>query len=223
MAMQQIQFDEQQFQLNAINAVADVFDGQYPADGAKLQVLQAELAQEGLLAGVSQDFSVKGNNLQLTDEHIAKNVQQIQEKNGIELPSFKETIEHGKNFTIEMETGTGKTYVYIRSALEMARRYGWRKFMIIVPSVAIKEGVLNAIETMRTHLEAEYDDVGYFNAGIYDSKNVAAIKEFAASDDVELLIATIDSFNKESNLMNNPQEAIAVSYTHLTLPTTPYV
>jgi type III restriction enzyme len=208
MAMKDIQFDEQPFQLEAISAIADIFDGQYPADGAKLQVLQSELAQEGLLAGMTQDFSVRGNNLQLTDEHIAKNVQKIQEKNGIELPSFGETIKNGKNFTIEMETGTGKTYVYIRSALEMARRYGWRKFMIIVPSVAIKEGVLNAIDTMRSHLETEYDDVGYFNAGIYDSKNVRAIKEFATSDDVELLIATIDSFNKDSNLMNNPQEAI---------------
>ncbi len=208
MAMQDIKFEEQRFQLDAIDAVSDIFDGQYEADGHKLQVMQTKLADEGLLINETQDFSVVGNSIQVSDEHLVNNLRIIQEKNGIDPVSLQEGLSNKRNYTIEMETGTGKTYVYVRTALELARRYGWRKFMIIVPSIAIKEGVLNAIDTMRSHLEEIYDDVGYFNASIYDSKNVAAIKEFATSNDVELLIATIDSFNKQSNLMNNPQEAI---------------
>ncbi len=209
MSMKNIQFDEQPFQLEAINAVANVFDGQYAADGVKLQTLQAKLAAEdSLFANISQDFTVRGNSLQVSDEQLAKNVREIQERNGIDPENYGDTYKNGKNYTIEMETGTGKTYVYVRTALELARRYGWRKFMIIVPSIAIKEGVLNAIETMRPHLEEKYDDVGYFNAGIYESKNTAAIGGYARSEDVELLIATIDSFNKDINKMNNEQESL---------------
>jgi len=208
--MKSIKFDQQDFQLDAINSIADIFDGQYAADGAKLNILQAKLAAEdSLLANIYQDFTVIGNSLQVGDEQLAKKVREVQEHNGIELPErFVDTINFGKNYTVEMETGTGKTYVYIRTALELARRYGWRKFMIVVPSIAIKEGVFNSIETMRSHLEELYNDIGYFNVSVYDSKNVALIGEYARSEDVEFLISTIDSFNKESNIFNNPQEAL---------------
>lgn len=204
-----IRFDEQPFQIDAINAVADAFEGQYPADGQKLLTLQAKLAQDdSLLADMTQDFTVKGNSLQLSGKMLTDNTRNIQERNGIEMPPESDTARYGQNYTVEMETGTGKTYVYVRSALELARRYGWRKFMIIVPSIAIKEGVANSIETMREHLESEYDDVGYFNVGTYDSKNVGAIGDYARSDDIEILIATIDSFNKTGNHMNREQEAL---------------
>lgn len=205
--MKNIRFDEQPFQLSAINAIADIFDGQYAADSQKLFEIQAKLAQDdSLLAGLTQDFTIRGNSIQVSDEMLAKNIRGIQERNGIESSSAAESFKHGRNYTIEMETGTGKTYVYIRTALELARRYGWRKFMIVVPSIAIKEGVANAIETMRGHLESIYDDVGYFNASIYNSKNTGAIGEYARSEDVELLITTIDSFKRQDTHMNREQE-----------------
>lgn len=205
--MKNIRFDEQPFQLSAINAIADIFDGQYAADSQKLFEIQAKFAQDdSLLAGLTQDFTIRGNSIQVSDEMLVKNIREIQERNGIESPSAAESFKHGRNYTIEMETGTGKTYVYVRTALELARRYGWRKFMIVVPSIAIKEGVANAIETMRGHLESIYDDVGYFNASIYNSKNTGAIGEYARSEDVELLITTIDSFKRQDTHMNREQE-----------------
>jgi type III restriction enzyme len=205
--MKNIRFDEQPFQLSAINAIADIFDGQYAADSQKLFEIQAKFAQDdSLLAGLTQDFTIRGNSIQVSDEMLVKNIRDIQERNGIESPSAAESFKHGRNYTIEMETGTGKTYVYVRTALELARRYGWRKFMIVVPSIAIKEGVANAIETMRGHLESIYDDVGYFNASIYNSKNTGAIGEYARSEDVELLITTIDSFKRQDTHMNREQE-----------------
>ena len=205
--MQNIRFDEQPFQLAAINAIADIFDGQYAADSQKLMEVQAKWAQDdGLLAGLEQDFTIRGNSIQVSDELLVKNLRKVQERNGIELPSAAENYKYGRNYTIEMETGTGKTYVYVRTALELARRYGWRKFMIVVPSIAIKEGVANAIETMREHLESIYSDVGYFNASIYNSKNTGAIGDYARSEDVELLITTIDSFKRQDTHMNREQE-----------------
>lgn len=205
--MQNIRFDEQPFQLAAINAIADIFDGQYAADSQKLMEIQAKWAQDdGLLAGLEQDFTIRGNSIQVSDELLVKNLRKVQERNGIELPSAAESYKYGRNYTIEMETGTGKTYVYVRTALELARRYGWRKFMIVVPSIAIKEGVANAIETMREHLESIYSDVGYFNASIYNSKNTGAIGDYARSEDVELLITTIDSFKRQDTHMNREQE-----------------
>lgn len=207
MATKSIQFDEQPFQISAINAVVDIFDGQYVADSQKIDEAKAKWAQEGeLLAGIEQDFTIRGNSIQITDDLLMKNLRKIQERNGIEVPSATETLRFGKNYTIEMETGTGKTYVYIRTALELARRYGWRKFMIVVPSIAIKEGVANAVETMREHLTGIYDDIGYFNVSIYDSKNTAAIGEYARSEDIEFLIATIDSFKRQDTHMNRQQE-----------------
>lgn len=205
--MRNIRFDEQPFQLAAVNAIADIFDGQYAADSQKLLEIQAKFAQDdSLLAGLTQDFTIRGNSIQVSDEMLVKNLREIQEHNGIEPTSVAESLKHGRNYTIEMETGTGKTYVYIRTALELARRYGWRKFMIVVPSIAIKEGVANAIETMRGHLESIYDDVGYFNASIYNSKNTGAIGDYARSEDVELLITTIDSFKRQDTHMNREQE-----------------
>lgn len=207
--MKNIRFDEQPFQLAAINAIADIFEGQYAADSQKLLEIQAKFAQDdGLLAGLTQDFTIRGNSIQVSDEMLVKNLREIQERNGIEPPSAAESFKYGRNYTIEMETGTGKTYVYVRTALELARRYGWRKFMIVVPGTAIKEGVLNAIDTMREHLESIYDDVGYFRADIYDSSKITEIGRYAQSDDIELLITTIDSVNKDSNLFNQPREEI---------------
>jgi type III restriction enzyme len=207
--MQNIRFDEQPFQLAAISAIADIFDGQYAADSQKLMEVQAKIAQqEGAQMPIVQDrdFTVRGNSIQVSDELLVNNLRKVQERNGIELPSAAENYKYGRNYTIEMETGTGKTYVYVRTALELARRYGWRKFMIVVPSIAIKEGVANAIETMREHLESIYGDVGYFNTSIYNSKNTGAIGDYARSEDVELLITTIDSFKRQDTHMNREQE-----------------
>jgi restriction endonuclease len=91
-------------------------------------------------------------------------------------------------------------YVYIRTALELNRRYGLRKFIVVVPSVAVREGVIKSLKITQDHLRALYDNVPY-RYTVYDSKSIAKVRQFAQSDCVELLVMTIDSFNKEDNVM----------------------
>ena len=94
----------------------------------------------------------------------------------------------------QMETGTGKTYVYIRTALELNRRYGLRKFIIVVPSVAIREGVLKSLKITQDHLRALYDNVAY-RSTVYDSKSIAKVRQFAMTEGIEVLVMTIDSLD----------------------------
>ena len=106
-----------------------------------------------------------------------------------------------------METGTGKTYVYIRTALELNRRYGLRKFIVVVPSVAVREGVIKSLKITQDHLRALYDNVPY-RYTVYDSKSIAKVRQFAQSDCVELLVMTIDSFNKEDNVIRQSTDRL---------------
>jgi type III restriction enzyme len=111
------------------------------------------------------------------------------------------------NFSIEMETGTGKTYVYVRTALELNHRYGLRKFIIVVPSVAIREGVIKTLRITQEHMRTLYDNVPY-RYTVYDSKSIAKVRQFAQSDCVELLVMTIDSFNKEDNVIRQSTDRL---------------
>src|SRR5205085_11329958 len=108
---------------------------------------------------------------------------------------------------VEMETGTGKTYVYLRTALELHRRYGLRKFIVVVPSVAVREGVLKSLKVTQDHLRGLFDNVPY-RYTIYDSKSIARVRQFAQSDCVELMVMTIDSFNKEDNVIRQSMDRL---------------
>jgi len=122
----QIKYLSQPHQTTAINSITDLFSGQIKQTN-RYDIFDGE--------------AVCSNLLTLDDKTILDNLQTIQEENIVEVSeSLKE-----KDFSIEMETGTGKTYVYIKSILELYQRYGWSKFVIIVPSIAIREGVLNAL------------------------------------------------------------------------------
>ncbi len=111
------------------------------------------------------------------------------------------------NFSVEMETGTGKTYVYIRAALELYRRYGLRKFIVVVPSVAVREGVLKTLKITQDHLRGLYENAPY-RYTVYDSRSIAKVRQFAQSDCVELLVMTIDSFNKEDNVIRQSTDRL---------------
>src|SRR5207249_3036766 len=124
------------------------------------------------------------------------------------------TLSRFHNFSVEMETGTGKTYVYIRTALELNKRYGFRRFVIVVPSIAIKEGVLKTFEITRTHFDELYDNVPY-KFYPYDSSNLTQVRQFASSSSVEFMIMTLDSFNKsitengKGNVIRRPTDKLA--------------
>lgn len=185
-----IQFDsQQQYQLDAVNAVVDVFDGQPLAQG------QFDLALGFGGAMTEMGF---GNQLELTPEEILANVQAIQERNEIEPVGIGEDnlLQHGMNFSIEMETGTGKTYVYLRTIHELNARYGFTKFIIVVPSVPIREGVLKNLEITKEHFQNLYGNQP-FDYWVYSSKRVSNLRQFANSNQLQILVINIDAFNKK--------------------------
>jgi len=102
------------------------------------------------------------------------------------------------NFTVEMETGTGKTYVYLRTAQELAKTYGFRKFVIVVPSIAIREGVLKSLQITREHFQTLYD-YERMEFMVYDSAKVKQLRNFALSDAIQILVINIDAFAKDTS------------------------
>lgn len=211
-----LKFDpNQQYQLDAINAVVDIFTGQpKDIDGANRHVDRGrQLSLEATIA--------KGNSLTLDIAQIIENMHKIQEKNGIEKSETKEggfsipmtfpleigekSLKYGMNFSIEMETGTGKTYVYLRTIHELHQCYGWKKFIIVVPSVAIREGVLKNLAITREHFADLYGkpEMDYY---VWDSKKTGQAREFATNDTLQIMVITIDSFAKAQNVMNRQSD-----------------
>lgn len=180
-----------QFQQDAIKSITDIFEGQ-PLEDAVQEFDLGEKDVLNLINGV-------GNNLILSPEQILTNLQAIQKNNKIE-PS-KEL--DGMNFSVEMETGTGKTYVYLRTIYELNRLYNFKKFVIVVPSVAIREGVLKNLEITLEHFQNLYDNVPV-NFQVYDSSKVSALRGFATNNNIEILVINIDSFAKDQNIINQP-------------------
>jgi len=183
-----IKFDShQQYQLDAINAIVNIFEGQPRAQG------QYELNLSGDSGVLFAELGV-GNRLILDPATILANVQKTQEQNGLE----KSTALDGMNFSVEMETGTGKTYVYLRTIYELHTQYGFTKFIIVVPGVAIREGVLKNIAITREHLQEIYGNQP-FDYWVYNSKQVSTLRQFANSNQLQILIINIDAFNKKDN------------------------
>ena len=135
-----------------------------------------------------------GNRLRLLDEDIHANIRTIQLKNGL-APSETFDSKDGIHLTVEMETGTGKTYVYLRTVFEMNRLYGFTKFIIVVPSIAIKEGVQKSLEITATHFKELYENVA-FDYFTYDSSKLSDVRNFATSPDIQIMVINIDAFRK---------------------------
>jgi type III restriction enzyme len=203
----EFQFDgNQDFQLEAIEAVCALLDGQPRAD---LELMFA----------LETSFGAIANRLDLSESDILANLQTVQETHSIppsaELACIELPVETAAgtdtgrfpNFSVEMETGTGKTYVYIRTALELSRRYGLRKFVIVVPSVAIREGVLKDFSITERHFHEIFSNAPY-RYYVYDSGNLSQVRQFALSDSVEFMVMTIDSFNKSSNVIRQSTDRL---------------
>lgn len=201
-----LQFSHQDYQTKAVDAVVKVFDGQPLAKG--------EFALAGQLASVSYagDGSI-GNALKVSDEQLLANVQAVQKANGL---SVSDTLvvsmsESGKqefcplNFTIEMETGTGKTYVFIKTMYELNKVYGFKKFVVVVPSVAIREGTMKNLQVTRSHFAADYANEPCVPI-LYNSDKLTELRHFAQSDALTVLVINIDSFTKDSNKIRQKGE-----------------
>ena len=180
------------FQKQAIESVARVFEGQEICQTnftvAPLQSIGDDALFSDELLGNGLGI---GNRLKLLPEDIHQNIRKIQLRNGL-APSEKMDA---MDFTVEMETGTGKTYVYLRSIFEMNRRYGFTKFIIVVPSIAIKEGVAKSLVITAEHFKALYDNVT-FDSFVYDSSKLSDVRNFATSPDIQIMVINIDAFRK---------------------------
>ena len=184
------------FQQDAINSITGLFKGQ-PLEYSLAEYSSIEYEQPTFINGI-------GNELILSEKQILANLQNIQQKNEIE----KSTHLKGMHFSVEMETGTGKTYVYLRTIYELNKLYNFKKFVIVVPSIAIREGVLKNLEITRSHFQNLYDKITA-NFQVYDSNKVSSLRGFATSNSIEILIMNIDSFAKDENIINKPNDKLS--------------
>jgi type III restriction enzyme len=179
------------YQQEAVQSVVGLFEGQTAEESAFSYNINFNL-----IDGIA-------NNLVLSEEQILKNLQAIQEEN--ELP--KSEALDGLNFSVEMETGTGKTYVYLRTIYELNRKYGFKKFVIVVPSIAIREGVLKNLQITHEHFQTLYDN-SPARFYVYDSGRPSILRGYATSNDIEILVINIDAFAKDENIINRPNDKL---------------
>jgi len=209
-----LHFDSKQdYQLDAINSVVRLFEGQ------SLSKREFELTNN--VQGLGFTDLGFGNQLSLSQFDILNNLQLLQKENEIDISSeldfinYKDINDENKestittdypNFTIEMETGTGKTYVYLRAIYELNNLYGFTKFVIVVPSIAIREGVLKNLEITDEHFQLLYNrpPVNYY---VYDSRRLPQLKSFATNNAIQILILNIDSFAKDTNVINQYRDS----------------
>ena len=199
------------FQADAVASIVDLFEGQ---ETCQTNFTVGSLATSAQMGLYESDLGI-GNRLKLLDEDILSNIGKVQLRNGL-----KPSTELGDlNFTVEMETGTGKTYVYLRSIFEMHRRYGFTKFIVVVPSIAIKEGTKKALEMTEEHFKALYDNVR-FDHFVYDSQKLGQVRNFATSDCIQIMVINIDAFRRsftdptkesKANIIHRPHDRMTGS------------
>src|SRR5690606_26985931 len=178
------------YQQDAIEAVVGVFKGQ-----EKMQSNFSVLAPKNESIAYAADLGY-ANHFNLYPKQLVDNVQQIQLANGLRISNPEEIDRHDLQFSIEMETGTGKTYVFTRSILEMNRLYGFKKFIIVVPSVSIREGINKSLQLTEEHFRQVFENTPY-KYFIYDSSNLSQVRDFATSDQIRVMIINVQAFAKD--------------------------
>ena len=176
------------FQLKAINSVVKVFESQ-----KHMHEERTLISENGIVS----------NQLSISSDKILENTRNVQKENEIDVVGSLD----GMNFSIEMETGTGKTYVYLRTIFELYKKYGFKKFIIVVPSVAIREGVLKTLNITKKHFREIYENTPY-NYYEYDSKKINLIRQFARGNTIEIMVITIDSFKMDDTIMNQERDLL---------------
>ena len=201
----------QEHQLAAVDAVCDLFRGQEFMSSEFVAAMGKRGSyEEGQVVEVGH-----ANSLRVSVRQLEENLHLVQEDNGLPRTSVL-TDGRLRDFTVEMETGTGKTYVYIRTIYELNKRYGLTKFVIVVPSIAIREGVKKSFESTAKHFKGLYDNkpLEFF---VYDSKDMGPVGNFATSSAIQVMIINIGAFNKEldaderkgvTNIFHRPSERL---------------
>lgn len=192
------------YQNDAISAVLDLFSGQENTfSNFTIYDPSKYGTQTTLNDGTEQNEIGIANNLVLEEDDILENLQLVQKRNHIKpCTKLKKNI---YNFAVEMETGTGKTYVYLKTIFELHKKYGFKKYIILVPSVAIKEGVLASVRMLKSHFEYHYAGVP-FNHFQYSSDRLNELMNFARSDKIEIMVMTIQSLDSDNKVLNSTNQ-----------------
>lgn len=185
----QLKYEHLDYQKQAIDSIVDLFQGEITHH------------QDDFSLSDKDNMRVIANELSLSKDDIFNNLKNIQTQNQLSLSDKLDNL----YFSVEMETGTGKTFVYLNTIFELYQRYGWRKFIIVVPSVAIREGVLQTLNSTKAHFKDEFNSPIY-HYGEYSGQKTNALKHFAISTNIEILVMNIQSFEKESNIINQQRE-----------------
>ncbi|MCE5223775.1 DEAD/DEAH box helicase family protein [bacterium] len=183
-----LKFKHQQFQADAAAAVVEVFAGQ--PNSSSSYIIDPGLNPNGTSQLELRYTGISNRQIVIPEKNILENIQKIQRRNLIE-PSKK--LEGSYNLTIEMETGVGKTYTYIKTMFELFEKYGWSKYIVVVPSIAIREGVYKSFEITADHFAEEYNKkIRYF---IYNSANLDKVETFASNNGINVMIINSQAFN----------------------------
>lgn len=192
-----LKFKHQDFQTDAVNAVVDLFTGQESAHST----FSVETGAQVQMSGMNEMGF--GNGLVIDDNALLENMHTVQKRNNLPITDDAKTHQ----FSIEMETGTGKTYVYTKTIFELNRKYGLTKFIIVVPSVPIREGVYKSFEVTKEHFGLQYDNVPY-HYFIYNSSKLSHVRQFATANGIEIMIINIDAFRKAENIINQAHDKL---------------
>ena len=177
-----LKFTKQEYQMSAVKSTVDLFKGQEKLKGTFSVVKESQMRLD------ESDIGIK-NCLTISKERLLHNLNEVQKRNNLPQTDDLDTMQ----FSLEMETGTGKTYVFVRTIYELNRLYGFTKFIIVVPSIPIREGDYKFLEITKEHFANDYDRVPirYF---IYNSAKLSDVRQFAVSSNIEVMIFIIDAF-----------------------------
>ena len=192
--MMKLKFKVQDYQTNAVESVVDCFAGQPNLSGLNYQIDPGKVAKGKTGSVIAADEGFKNADLQLTDVQLLNNIHRVQTRQN--LPVSDKVVSNASspiNLDVEMETGTGKTYCYIKTIFEMNQRYGWSKFIIVVPSIAIREGVYKSLNITAEHFSESYGKKARFF--IYNSKQLHQLESFSSDGGINVMVINIQAFN----------------------------
>ncbi|MDR2881581.1 MAG: DEAD/DEAH box helicase family protein [Azoarcus sp.] len=212
-----LKFKTQAYQTAAVQVVVDCFQGQPLASPEAISYrIDPGKQVKGQTIGstLGEDAGFKNADLMLSDSTLLKNVQQVQRgQNLLVSESLVKTKIARVNLDIEMETGTGKTYCYIKTIFELNKRYGWSKFIIVVPSIAIREGVAKSLEITAEHFLESYQKKARFF--IYNSKQLHHLESFSADAGINVMVINVQAFNAQKNMKANASDEARRIYVEL--------
>ena len=206
-----IRFKHQAYQQNAVDATVECFTGQPRQEGIEYRVdpgrKKVTKGQQALALDAEEEAGFRNHELLISEGELLQNIREVQRNQNLPLDSeLKKSSVCNINLDIEMETGTGKTYVYTKTIFELYKRYGWSKFIIVVPSIAIREGAAQSFELTKEHFLEEYGLQA--KTFIYDSKSPENIKNFSTDGGINVMIINVQAFNAEGGARSEDSRRI---------------